>query len=117
MKNVILNSHCGGGESCVTKQDFQEVNSAQSDNAKYNIAPIASEFIYEFEDLNFKDLRTLNKKTLRQVASDTGISNPYLSQLENNKIKQPSFTVIINLLKYYGFKVTISKSKDISFTT
>ncbi|NWG54820.1 MAG: helix-turn-helix transcriptional regulator [Hydrogenophilaceae bacterium] len=34
--------------------------------------------------------RTAAGKTLRAVESETGISNAYLSQLENGKIKSPS---------------------------
>src|SRR5271165_7331888 len=34
--------------------------------------------------------RELRKLSLRDVEKATGISNPYLSQLENNKINKPS---------------------------
>ncbi|MGA3267412.1 MAG: helix-turn-helix transcriptional regulator [Verrucomicrobiota bacterium] len=34
--------------------------------------------------------RKLKKLSLREVEAATGISNPYLSQLENDKIQKPS---------------------------
>lgn len=37
-----------------------------------------------------KVARELRNLSLRQVEEATGISNPYLSQLENNKVKKPS---------------------------
>lgn len=37
-----------------------------------------------------KTARELRKLSLRQVEEATGISNPYLSQLENDKVKKPS---------------------------
>ena len=37
-----------------------------------------------------KQYRELNKLTLRAVEEKTGISNAYLSQLENEKIAHPS---------------------------
>jgi HTH-type transcriptional regulator, competence development regulator len=37
-----------------------------------------------------KDLRLANGLTLRDVEGLTGISNAYLSQVENSQIKQPS---------------------------
>lgn len=40
--------------------------------------------------------------TLREVESRTGVSNAYLSQLENNKVKEPSPTVLDRLSKTYG---------------
>ena len=40
--------------------------------------------------------------TLRDVESKTGISNAYLSQLENNKVREPSPTVLDKLSKTYG---------------
>lgn len=39
--------------------------------------------------------------TLRAVEEATGISNPYLSQLENGRIKQPSPVVLHKLSKTY----------------
>jgi transcriptional regulator with XRE-family HTH domain len=37
-----------------------------------------------------KTARDLRKLSLRQVEEATGISNAYLSQLENDKVKKPS---------------------------
>lgn len=51
--------------------------------------------------MNFKELRTKKGLTLRQVEEKTGISNSYLSQLENGKIIKPSFDTIEKLNKLY----------------
>lgn len=37
-----------------------------------------------------KDLRLLRKLTLRDVEDKTGVSNGYISQVENGQIKRPS---------------------------
>ncbi len=37
-----------------------------------------------------KDLRLLRKATLRDLEDETGISNGYISQVENGQIKRPS---------------------------
>lgn len=49
-----------------------------------------------------KFARKVKGKTLRDVEKDTGISNPYLSQLENGKIEEPGYFIIIKLLNYYN---------------
>lgn len=50
------------------------------------------------------DLRTAKGLTLRQVEEATGsaVSNAYLSQLENGKIKQPSPNVLHSLSEIYA---------------
>lgn len=42
------------------------------------------------------------KLTLREVEEALGISNAYLSQLENNQIKNPSIRVVLKLVKFYA---------------
>ena len=42
------------------------------------------------------------KLSLRQVQDKTGISNAYLSQLENHKITQPSPSILGKLAELYG---------------
>src|SRR5882724_11405520 len=49
-----------------------------------------------------KTARELNKLSLREVETATGISNAYLSQLENNKIKKPSPHFLHKLAALYG---------------
>lgn len=49
-----------------------------------------------------KQARVLNGFTLRQVEEVTGVSNAYLSQLENGKIKKPSATVLYKLANLYN---------------
>lgn len=51
--------------------------------------------------LTLKEARELKSLTLRQVEEAIGISNAYLSQLENNKIKKPSANVLYKLSKIY----------------
>jgi Predicted transcriptional regulators len=60
-----------------------------------------------------KDYRQLRKSkglTLRQVQKLTGISNSYLSQLENGKIKKPSHYVIQKLDAAYSSESQADKS-------
>lgn len=49
-----------------------------------------------------KTARELHKLSLREVETATGISNAYLSQLENNKIKKPSPHFLHKLAALYG---------------
>jgi HTH-type transcriptional regulator, competence development regulator len=50
------------------------------------------------------DLRTAKRLSLRQVEEATGeaVSNAYLSQLENGKIRKPSPNVLHSLAEVYG---------------
>ena len=48
-----------------------------------------------------KDAREVRSLTLRQVEEASGISNAYLSQLENDKIKKPSANVLYKLASLY----------------
>jgi transcriptional regulator with XRE-family HTH domain len=49
-----------------------------------------------------KSARALSCLTLRQVEEVTGISNAYLSQMENDKVKMPSINVLYKLSRMYG---------------
>ena len=55
----------------------------------------------EIKELNYKQKRLSKGLTLRQVEEKTGISNAYLSQLENGKIKKPSYDTIQKLNAVY----------------
>ena len=48
-----------------------------------------------------RQARELKKLALRSVEEITGISNAYLSQLENNKIKKPSADILHKLSTTY----------------
>jgi transcriptional regulator with XRE-family HTH domain len=52
-----------------------------------------------------KELREIHKLTLRQVDNATGISNAYLSQLENDKIAKPSANVLYKLSTLYNVEL------------
>lgn len=52
-----------------------------------------------------KEARELIPFTLRQVEEATGISNAYLSQLENDKIKKPSANVLYKLASVYRLEL------------
>jgi transcriptional regulator with XRE-family HTH domain len=52
-----------------------------------------------------KELREIQKLTLRQVEEATGISNAYLSQLENDKIAKPSANVLYKLSNIYNVEM------------
>jgi transcriptional regulator with XRE-family HTH domain len=49
-----------------------------------------------------KDAREDKKLSLRAVESETGVSNAYLSQLESEKIKEPSPHLLYKLCEFYG---------------
>jgi len=55
----------------------------------------------EIKEMNYKQKRLAKGFTLRQVEEKTGISNAYLSQLENGKIKKPSYDTIQKLNAVY----------------
>ena len=48
-----------------------------------------------------KDARNDKKLSLRAVEAETGISNAYLSQLESDKIKEPSPNLLFKLCEFY----------------
>lgn len=52
-----------------------------------------------------KSYRELIPLTLRQVEEATGISNAYLSQLENDKIKKPSADILYKLASIYNVEL------------
>jgi len=52
-----------------------------------------------------KEARELIPFTLRQVEEAIGISNAYLSQLENDKIKKPSANILYKLSNLYGMEL------------
>lgn len=54
-----------------------------------------------------KKCREDEKLTLRDVENVTDISNPYLSQLEGNKIKKPSPVVLDKLSKLYKIQYSV----------
>lgn len=49
-----------------------------------------------------RTLRVARQKTLRDVEEASGVSNPYLSQLETDKIAKPSPSVLYKLAPVYG---------------
>jgi transcriptional regulator with XRE-family HTH domain len=51
-----------------------------------------------------KFARKVSRLTLRAVENATGISNAYLSQLENGQIKDPSFFKMMKLLQFYNLE-------------
>lgn len=52
-----------------------------------------------------KLIRQASGLTLRQIEESTGISNAYLSQIENNKIKKPSARILYKLASIYGINI------------
>ena len=54
-----------------------------------------------------KESRESIPLTLRQVEDATGISNAYLSQLENDKIKKPSANVLYKLSSMYKLELDV----------
>lgn len=62
----------------------------------------------------FKTIRTAKGLTLREVEKATGISNAYLSQLENGGIKKPSYVVVKQLSEYYGIKTDLGDMDELT---
>jgi len=54
-----------------------------------------------------KDAREQATFTLKQVEEATGISNAYISQLENEKIKKPSANVLHKLATVYNVDLQV----------
>lgn len=54
-----------------------------------------------------KECRELMPLTLRQVEEAIGISNAYLSQLENDKIKKPSANFLYKLSCLYKIDIDV----------
>lgn len=54
-----------------------------------------------------KESREKSNKTMRDVEEATGISNAYLSQLENDKIKKPSANVLYKLSDIYEIELDV----------
>jgi transcriptional regulator with XRE-family HTH domain len=52
-----------------------------------------------------RQFRNARRLTLRHVEHDTGISNAYLSQLENGRARNPSLDVLRRLADVYGITV------------
>ena len=52
-----------------------------------------------------KEVRKNHGFTLRYIEEQLGISNAYLSQLENNKIKKPSANILYKLSSLYGISL------------
>lgn len=53
-----------------------------------------------------KELRVSIGLTMNDVFERAGISTPYLSQLENDKINKPSTKTLHSLAKVYGVPIT-----------
>lgn len=60
-------------------------------------------------------LRAKKKMTLREVEAVTGISNPYISQVETGKVKKPSFENVCILCRCYDASV-LEASKHVSYS-
>ena len=52
-----------------------------------------------------KELRMIKKITLKQLKEKTGISISYLSEIENNKAKNPSLEVIVKIAEALQIKL------------
>jgi len=56
-----------------------------------------------YEKLKFA--RKVRGFTLREVEKQTGLSNPYLCQIEAGQIKDPSFFKVAKLMKLYNLDI------------
>jgi len=71
-------------------------------NTKPNKQSLIHDVMPSLQSLNFKEMRKSKGLTLRKVESLTGISNPYLSQLETGKINNPSYDIVRKLFLLYS---------------
>jgi len=53
-----------------------------------------------------RQYRNLKGRTLREVEKETGVSNAYLNQLEQGKVKGPSPHILQKLANFYGVPYT-----------
>ena len=65
-----------------------------------------------FELLKF--VRLSNGYSLRDISKIIGISNVYLCQLENGKVKEPGFFIMMKLLNQYNLIADIKDIKEIA---
>jgi len=63
---------------------------------------LVADVMPSLQSLNFKSMRKAKGLTLRKVEELTGISNPYLSQLETGKIASPSYNTVRTLVMLYS---------------
>lgn len=80
-------------------------------NTTYSTMPIPQ---VQLDGEYWKSLRMKKGLTLRQTEDATGISNGYLSQLENDKIKKPSHSVVDILHNWYLYGVHVNKGDEAS---
>lgn len=52
-----------------------------------------------------KELRMIKKVTLKQLKEQTGMSISYLSEIENNKVKNPSLLVMVKIAEALDSKL------------
>ena len=66
-----------------------------------------------------KEARLINEFSLREVEEITEISNAYISQLENDKIKNPSANILYKLANLYkiSFEFLLAKAGVIQEST
>ncbi len=59
-----------------------------------------------------KSARESSRLTIREAEAKSGISNAYLSQIENDKIKNPSFQILNKISKLYEIPLEILMEKS-----
>jgi len=64
--------------------------------------PSSSEWKHAYPD--FRALRSARRLKLKKVSEDTGISHPYLSQLERGQFTNPGHDIIQVLKEYYNIE-------------
>ena len=78
------------------------MNNHKTDLKPQNPAFLVGAVMPSLQSLNFTRMRKTKGLTLRKVEELTGISNPYLSQLETGKIKSPSYNTVRTLVMLYN---------------
>ena len=99
-QNEIILDVLKGLHSCFVKRGFDPETLGVLEKGIDRLNNLAVKTVI-FNPADFKYMRGKLGLSLREVEAVTGLSNAYLSLLENGKIKKPSFEAINTLLKLY----------------
>lgn len=96
---------CKNPMCCCTGVCFENIKTLEYTPLDVELALPETEITTPDISRSLKLCRKLKGLSLRDVEEKTGISNAYLSQLETGKIKEPSFSVVVRLCKFYNIAI------------
>jgi DNA-binding Xre family transcriptional regulator len=79
-------------------------------NRRYDTQNFLKSIVLKPEEIpsRFKEIRKQRGMTLRELEATSGISNPYLSQMENGKIKGISFNIVVKICSALNISIRIN---------